>query len=87
MAIVIGVRFKKPGKVYYFDPCGLDVKADDPVVVETVRGVEMGECARAPYEVPDEEIVPPLRKVVRIATEPRKRAQGVRYLPGKNRAA
>ena len=69
MAIVIGVRFKKPGKVYYFDPCGLDVKADDPVVVETVRGVEMGECARAPYEVPDEEVVPPLRKVVRIATE------------------
>ena len=69
MAIVIGVRFKKPGKVYYFDPCGLDVKADDPVVVETVRGVEMGECARAPYEVPDEEIVPPLRKVVRIATD------------------
>ena len=69
MAIVIGVRFKKPGKVYYFDPCGLDVKADDPVVVETVRGVEMGECARAPYEVPDEEVVPPLRKVVRIATD------------------
>ena len=69
MAIVIGVRFKKPGKVYYFDPCGLDVKMDDPVVVETVRGVEMGECARAPYEVPDEDIVPPLRKVVRIATD------------------
>ena len=56
MATVIGVRFKKPGKVYYFDPCGLDVKMDDPVVVETVRGVEMGECARAPYEVPDEDI-------------------------------
>ena len=69
MATVIGVRFKKPGKVYYFDPCGLDVKMDDPVVVETVRGVEMGECARAPYEVPDEDIVPPLRKVVRIATD------------------
>ena len=69
MATVIGVRFKKPGKLYYFDPCGLDVKMDDPVVVETVRGVEMGECARAPYEVPDEDIVPPLRKVVRIATD------------------
>ena len=69
MATVIGVRFKKPGKVYYFDPCGLDVKRDDPVVVETVRGVEMGECARAPYVVPDEDIVPPLRKVVRIATD------------------
>ena len=69
MATVIGVRFKKTGKVYYFDPCGLDVKMDDPVVVETVRGVEMGECARAPYEVPDEDIVPPLRKVVRIATD------------------
>ena len=69
MATVIGVRFKKPGKVYYFDPCGLDVKMDDPVVVETVRGVEMGECARAPYVVPDEDIVPPLRKVVRIATD------------------
>lgn len=69
MAIVIGVRFKKPGKIYYFDPAGFSVEQGDPVVVETVRGVELGECAEAPHEAPDEEIVPPLRKVVRIATD------------------
>ena len=69
MAIVIGVRFKKPGKIYYFDPAGFSVEQGDPVGVETVRGVELGECAEAPHEAPDEEIVPPLRKVVRIATD------------------
>lgn len=69
MAIVIGVRFKKPGKVYYFDPDALEIEIGDTVVVETVRGVELGECAMTPSEISDDEIVPPLRKVVRIATE------------------
>ena len=69
MAIVIGVRFKRPGKVYYFDPCKLEIRAGETVVVETVRGVELGECVEPPMEIADEEIVPPLRKVVRVATE------------------
>jgi len=69
MATVIGVRFKKPGKVYYFDPGEWTPEAGDTVVVETVRGMELGQCAAPPGEVPDDEIIPPLRKVVRIATE------------------
>lgn len=69
MAIVVGIRFKKPGKVYYFDPGTLSMEIGDTVVVETVRGVELGECAATHTEVSDEEIVPPLRRVVRIATE------------------
>ncbi len=69
MAIVVGVRFKKPGKVYYFDPGTLTLSMGASVVVETVRGVELGECAADPAEVPDAEIIPPLRKVVRLATE------------------
>lgn len=68
MATVVGVRFKKPGKVYYFDPGEIKVASGDTLVVETVRGVELGECASDPAEVSDEEIVLPLRKVVRVAT-------------------
>ena len=69
MATVIGVRFKKPGKVYYFDPGELEMQVGDTLVVETVRGIELGECAALSIEVPDEELVPPLRKVIRLATE------------------
>ena len=69
MAIVVGVRFKKPGKVYYFDPNEIPVNAGDSVVVETVRGVELGVCSMAATEIPDSETVPPLRRVVRVATE------------------
>lgn len=69
MAIVVGVRFKKPGKVYLFDPGELKIGLGDSLVVETVRGVELGECASEPYESGDAEIVPPLRRVIRVATE------------------
>ncbi len=69
MAIVVGVRFKKPGKTYFFDPETLSPQPGETLVVETVRGVELGECITGPQEVPDAEIVPPLRKVVRVATE------------------
>ncbi|MCL1964697.1 MAG: stage 0 sporulation family protein [Firmicutes bacterium] len=68
MATVIGVRFKRPGKMYYFDPGKMEIAEGDTVVVETVRGVELGQCVSKPIEVKDEEIVPPLRNVVRIAT-------------------
>ena len=69
MTEVVGIRFKNKNKVYFFDPAGVQLKAGDPVVVETSKGLELGECARGNYEVPDERIVPPLRCVVRMATE------------------
>ncbi|WAM34239.1 PSP1 domain-containing protein [Caldicellulosiruptor morganii] len=69
MAEVVGVRFKKAGKIYWFDPNGIDLKAGDDVIVETVRGIEMGKVMIEKREVPDEEIVQPLKKVVRKATE------------------
>ena len=69
MAEVIGVRFKEVGKVYYFDPDGQQLKKGDRVIVETVRGVECGEVAMDNREVSDEEIVKPLKKLIRIATD------------------
>ena len=69
MAEVIGVRFKEVGKVYYFDPDNKKLKLDDTVIVETSRGVEFGKVAIANKEVPDEEIVHPLKKLVRVATK------------------
>ncbi len=69
MAEVIGVRFKEVGKVYYFDPDGQKLKKGDKVIVETVRGVECGEVAMDNREINDEEIVRPLKKLIRIATQ------------------
>ena len=69
MTEVVGVRFKSRGKVYFFDPAGVKVKTGEQVVVETSKGLELGECADGNYEVPDERIIPPLRQVVRVATE------------------
>ncbi|MBQ6445416.1 MAG: stage 0 sporulation family protein [Clostridia bacterium] len=69
MATVIGVRFRKAGKVYFFDPCDLQPEIGDAVIVETSRGVEYGETVARAREVPDERLVPPLRKAVRMATE------------------
>ena len=67
--IVVGVRFKKQGKIYYFDPNELDLKPMDHVIVETVRGIEYGEVIVAPKEVPEDDIVSPLKKVIRKATQ------------------
>lgn len=69
MIAVVGIQFKKVGKVYYFDPEGYEFKKDQMVVVETSRGVECGRVLVPYKEVPDEDIVAPLRKVMRIATE------------------
>lgn len=66
---VIGVRFKKAGKVYYFDPAEHQLAPGDEVIVETVRGLEYGLVVSAPAEVADEEVVTPLKKVVRKATD------------------
>ncbi len=69
MAMVIGVRFKKAGKVYYFDPCDIWPRPGSNVVVETARGVEFGEVVTGAREISDEQIVTPLKKVLRLATE------------------
>ncbi|WP_050699355.1 PSP1 domain-containing protein [Anaeromassilibacillus senegalensis] len=69
MAEVIGVRFKNMGKVYYFDPDGNELKLGDNVIVETARGVECGEVAMEKKEITEEEIVQPLKKLIRVATK------------------
>lgn len=69
MVRVLGVRFKRAGKIYYFDPGDSGARQGDGVIVETARGVEYGEVVVPEKEVPDEKIVPPLKKVLRVATE------------------
>ena len=68
MPEVIGVRFKKVGKVYYFDPAGIVVKNGQPVIVETSRGTECGEVVMPNREMAEEQITAPLKKMLRIAT-------------------
>lgn len=65
---VIGVRFKSTKKIYYFSPNGLNVQKNDNVVVETARGIEFGQTVIGIRDVPEEDIVQPLQKVIRIAT-------------------
>ncbi len=67
--VVVGVRFKEAGKVYYFDPKGLNLSVGDAVIVETVRGVEYGQVAIPVKEVAESELVQPLKKVVRMGNE------------------
>ena len=71
MTEIIGVRFKSGGKQYYFDPNGIAVKAGEGVIIETSRGLEYGECVQANTMVEDEQVVQPLRPMVRIATQKR----------------
>ncbi len=63
------VRFKKPGKIYFFDPGDLQVDLKDYVIVETSQGEEMGEVAICNRKLPDEKLVAPLKPIIRIATE------------------
>jgi len=69
MCIVVGVRFKPAGKVYYFDPGETGVKQEDNCIVETVRGVEFGKIVVGPKEIQEDELSAPLKKVIRRATE------------------
>lgn len=69
MITVIGVRFRKAGKIYYFDPANFEVTTKDAVIVETARGVEFGQVVKGPMSIPDEEVVQPLKKVLRVATD------------------
>lgn len=68
MQRVVGVRFKKAGKIYYFSPGQLKLQAGDHAIVETARGVEYGDVVIGPRDVADEEIVAPLKTVIRRAT-------------------
>ncbi|MCI8341942.1 MAG: stage 0 sporulation family protein [Firmicutes bacterium] len=68
MIEVVGVRFKKAGKVYYFDPGELKIKKDEFVIVETARGVEFGSAVKGNVFVRNSEVFQPLKKVIRIAT-------------------
>ncbi len=66
---VVGIRFKKAGKIYYFDPGDLSIQKDSFVIVETVRGVEYGKVVIGPKQVDEDDVVLPLKKVLRIADE------------------
>lgn len=75
MVKVIGVRFRKAGKIYFFAPGKLNIKQGDHVIVETARGVEYGSVVTGPKEVEQEKVVQPLKPVIRIATEQDKRTE------------
>jgi len=68
MVDVVGVKFKRAGKIYSFDPSGIDFKMDDWVVVETARGMEVGQIAKTVFKVADSMVTKPLKPVVRKAT-------------------
>lgn len=69
MPYVVGVRFKRAGKIYYFDPGDLSLSPGDGVIVETSRGIEYGTVIIGPREVEEEKLVAPLKKVLRKATD------------------
>lgn len=66
---VVGVRFKKAGKIYYFDPGDLFIQKNDSVIVETVRGIEFGKVVTDRKSVDENDVVLPLKKVIRLANE------------------
>lgn len=68
MTNVIGVRFRRAGKVYYFSPGKLNIQKDDHVIVETARGVEYGHVVIGMKEVEDDKVIQPLKPVIRLAT-------------------
>ena len=69
MQTIVGVRFKKAGKIYYFDPGTLELHKEDPVIVETARGLEYGHDEIPARQLEDSEVATPLKPVLRRATE------------------
>lgn len=69
MIKVVGIKLKNSGKIYYFDPGNEHIEKGEFAIVETARGVEYGEVASAPKEVADDEVVQPLKPLIRKATE------------------
>lgn len=68
MIKVIGVRFRTAGKIYFFDPLDFEIKRGDHVIVETARGVEYGTVVCDPKEVEEDQVIQPLKPVLRVAT-------------------
>ena len=69
MPTVVGIRFKKAGKIYYFDPVDFEIEKNIDVVVETARGLEYGKIVVGPKEIEEEKLISPLKPIIRIATE------------------
>lgn len=69
MIKIVGVRFKNAGKIYYFDPIDLEIQKNVDVVVETARGLEYGTVVVGPKEIAEEELISPLKPIIRIATD------------------
>lgn len=69
MVKVIGVRFRKAGKIYYFDPVDYNIELNDNVIVETARGIEYGKVVLGERFVDDDKVIQPLKPVIRIANE------------------
>ncbi|MEG0035521.1 MAG: stage 0 sporulation family protein, partial [Oscillospiraceae bacterium] len=69
MTEVVSVKFNSRGKAYYFDPVGIETKTGDTLVVETAKGLDIGECSAGNHYVIEESLVLPLRPVIRVATE------------------
>ena len=69
MVTVADIQFKKGGKVYYFDPGSLSLTAGDEVIIDTARGPEYGFCSGGNHDVPRSQVIPPLRQVIRVATD------------------
>ena len=69
MTEIVAVRFHSGGKEYYFDPRGLTVKPGNEVIIETSKGPEFGVCAKGNTMVEDEQVIQPLRPVLRLATD------------------
>ena len=69
MTKVLGIKFRQTGKIYYFDPGELEIASQKYAIVETARGLEYGEIAGPVKEVSENEIVAPLKPVIRLATK------------------
>ena len=69
MIKIVGIRFKKPGKIYYFNPKNFKLNKNDNVIVETASGEEFGEVVIEPKDVKEEKILSPLKDVIRIAND------------------
>ena len=69
MIKIVGVRLRKAGKIYYFDPAGMEIETGTHVIVETARGIEFGTVMIPPREMEEDGVVQPLKPVIRIATE------------------
>lgn len=77
MADIVGIRFKRAGKIYYFDPAGIELQVNDQVVVKTAHGLALGQVIIAPKQIVANEVTEPLKAVVRKAEpEDIERARG-----------